>query len=131
MVLKLLDKETLSQADLQEIFASVDKRPARTIVTARKPPQGRPPVLTAAELALLGPNDVAALTGNGNGTRSRGNGSRTNGARSTGTRSNGTRATGSRSSASTRGRANQTAKSAETPTPRKRTSRRQAPGTST
>jgi cell division protease FtsH len=120
MVLKLLDKETLSKSDLQEIFASVDKRPARTIVTARKPPQGRQPVLTPAELALLGPKDIAELTGNGNGTRSR-NGSRTNGSRATGTRS----------SASTRGRANRTAKSAESPTPRKRTSRRQAPGTST
>jgi cell division protease FtsH len=122
MVLKLLDKETLSKTDLQDIFASVDKRPARTIVTARKPPKGREPVLTPAELALLGPKDVAELTGNGNG-----NGSRTR----NGSRSNGSRATGSRSTASARGRANRTAKSAESATPRKRAPRRQAPGTST
>jgi cell division protease FtsH len=108
MVLKLLDKETLSKADLQEIFASVDKRPARQIVTARKAPKGRPPVLTPAELALMGPSDVADLK-NGNG-----NGSRTNGSRST---------------ASSRSRANRSAKSAEKPTPRKRSTRRQAPGT--
>jgi cell division protease FtsH len=114
MVLKLLDKETLSKADLQEIFASVDKRPARQIVTARKAPKGRPPVLTPAELALMGPNDVADLkNGNGNGSRSRATGSRN----------------GSRSTASSRSRANRTAKSDESGTPRKRTTRRQAPGT--
>jgi cell division protease FtsH len=119
LVLKLLDKETLSKADLEDIFASVDKRPARNIVMARKAPKGRPPVLTPAELALMGPKDVADLTNNG-GT---GNGSRTR----SGSRSNGSRATGSRSTASSRGRANRTAK--DEPTPRKRTSRRQAPGT--
>jgi hypothetical protein len=40
-------------------------------------------VLTAAELALLGPNDVAEL-GNGNGSsRSKANGSKANGTKST------------------------------------------------
>jgi cell division protease FtsH len=118
LVLKLLDKETLSKTDLAEIFASVDKRPLRQIELARKLPKGgtRPPVLTPAELALMGPKDVpelAAGNGNGNGSRSRATGSRN----------------GSRSTASARARANRTAKSAETPTPRKRTTRRQAPGT--
>src|SRR3569623_2143105 len=112
MVLKLLDKEPLSKADLMEIFASVDKRPARQIVTARKAPKGRPPVLTPAALATLGPKAVADLP-HGNGSRSRTNGTRN----------------GSRSTASSRSRANRTAKSDESGTPRKRTSRRQAPGT--
>jgi cell division protease FtsH len=85
MVLKLLDKETLSKSDLSEIFASVSKRPHRVISSTRKPPKDRPPVLTPAELALLGPSDVADLkNGNGNG-----NGTRTNGARSTGSRARG------------------------------------------
>jgi cell division protease FtsH len=109
MVLKLLDKETLSKSDLSEIFKSVDKRPARQIVTARKAPKNRPPVLTPAELALMGPKDVAGLT-NGNGSRAKsGN--------------------GSRSAAGSRSRANRTAKTPEKPTPAKRTNRRQAPGT--
>jgi cell division protease FtsH len=94
-VLKLLDKETLSKADLTEIFASVAKRPSRGFASSRKPPAGKPPVLTPGEIAKLDPKDVAAL-GNGNGSKPRANGSRTN---------------GSRSSASTRSRANQTAKS--------------------
>jgi cell division protease FtsH len=109
LVLKLIDKETLSKSDLAEIFASVDKRPLRQIVMARKPPKNRPPVLTPAELALMGPKDVAGLT-NGNGSRAKsGN--------------------GSRSAAGSRTRANRTAKTPEKPTPAKRTSRRQAPGT--
>jgi cell division protease FtsH len=117
LVLKLLDRETLSKADLAEIFASVDKRPLRQIRTARTAPKGRPPVLTPAELALLGSSDVSKLAGNGNGN---GNGSRS---RATGSRG------GSRSSASSRSRANRTAKSDEPATPRKRSTRRQAPGT--
>jgi cell division protease FtsH len=111
MVLKLLDKETLSKADLQEIFKSVDKRPARKIVTARKAPNGRPPVLTPAELALMGPKDVAGLA-NGNGSRSKSTGRN-----------------GSRSAAGSRSRANRAAKDPESPAPRKRATRRQAPGT--
>ncbi len=114
LVLKLLDKETLGKAELAEIFASVDKRPLRQIALARKAPKGRPPVLTPAELALMGPKDVPELNGgNGNGSRSRATGSRN----------------GSRSAASSRSRANRTAKSDEAPSPRKRTTRRQAPGT--
>ncbi|HVU60302.1 MAG TPA: ATP-dependent zinc metalloprotease FtsH [Mycobacteriales bacterium] len=112
MVLKLLDKETLSKSDLQEIFAAVDKRPARQIVTARKAPNNRKPVLTPAELALMGPKDVAGLT-NGNGSRAKSANGRN----------------GSRSAAGSRSRANRTAKDPEKPTPTKRTTRRQAPGT--
>jgi cell division protease FtsH len=113
MVLKLLDKETLTKADLTDIFSSVKKRPGRSITTARKVPNDRKPVLTAAELALMGPKDVAGLT-NGNGSRAKANG-----------RSNGSRTAG------TRARANRTAKDPDAATPRKQTPsrRRQAPGT--
>jgi cell division protease FtsH len=139
MVLKLLDKETLTKADLSEIFASVGKRPSRDYASSRKPPAGRPPVLTPAEIAKLDPKDLAALghNGNGNGSRSRANGSKSNGTRSNGTgaKSNGgtgAKSNGSRTTASSRSRANQTAKPpAAGRTTRKRTDGRgrQAPGT--
>jgi cell division protease FtsH len=125
MVLKLLDKETLTKADLTEIFASVGKRPSRSYTPARKSPNNRPPVLTAAEIAQLDPKDVRALGSNGNGTKSRANGSRTNGSRTTGSKS-----TSASKSASTRSRANRTAKTSTSGrTARKRTDGRQAPGT--
>jgi cell division protease FtsH len=111
LVLRLLDKETLSKTELADIFASVDKRPVRKIVTARKAPGNRPPVLTPAELALMGPKDVADLT-NGNGSRSKSANGRS----------------GARSGAGSRSRANRVAKDPQ-PTPRKRATRRQAPGT--
>jgi cell division protease FtsH len=112
MVLKLLDKETLTKADLTDIFSSVKKRPGRMITTARKVPNNRKPVLTASELALMGPKDVAGLT-NGNGSRAKSANGRN----------------GSGSTAGSRSRANRTAKDPEAPTPRKRATRRQAPGT--
>jgi cell division protease FtsH len=106
MVLKLLEKETLTKADLTDIFASVDKRPSRKIDSRRKPPNGRPPVLTPAEIAELG-TQGASLS-----------------------KSNGARSNGSRTPASSRSRANRTAKPASDQPARKRTSRgRQAPGT--
>jgi cell division protease FtsH len=63
MVLKLLDKETLSKDEVAEIFAPIAKRPARQHPTGngRRPLSDKPPVLTPAELALLGPADVAEL----------------------------------------------------------------------
>jgi cell division protease FtsH len=63
MVLKLLDKETLTKDEVSEIFAPIEKRPARQHPTGngRRPLSDRPPVLTPAELALLGPADVAEL----------------------------------------------------------------------
>ena len=67
LVLKLLDKETLTKADLTEIFSSVDKRPFRNFASTRKPPANRPPVLTPGEIAKLGPEEIAAL-GDGNGS---------------------------------------------------------------
>ena len=63
MVLKLLDKETLGKEEVAAIFDAVDKRPPRDHPTAngRRPLSRKPPVLTPAELALMGPADVAEL----------------------------------------------------------------------
>jgi cell division protease FtsH len=63
MVLKLLDKETLNKEEVLEVFAPVVKRPAREHPTGngRRPLSSKPPVLTPAELALMGPADVAEL----------------------------------------------------------------------
>ncbi len=63
MVLKLLDKETLGKEEVAEIFAPVAKRPARPHPTGngRRPLSTRPPVLTPAELAVMGPADLQEL----------------------------------------------------------------------
>jgi cell division protease FtsH len=63
MVLKLLDKETLNKEEVMEIFAPVQKRPPRDHPTGngRRPLSTRPPVLTPAELAVMGPADLAEL----------------------------------------------------------------------
>ena len=63
MVLKLLDKETLGKDEVAEIFTAVAKRPGRTHPTGngRRPLSDKPPVLTPAELAVMGPADVAGL----------------------------------------------------------------------
>jgi cell division protease FtsH len=63
MVLKLLDKETLNKEEVLEIFAPVAKRPSRQHPTGngRRPLSTRPPVLTPAELAVMGPADLAEL----------------------------------------------------------------------
>src|SRR3954452_22974566 len=78
LVLRLLDKETVGKDELAEIFAAVQKRPARVFESSRRrPKKDIPPVLTPNELALLGPDDVRGLpqTANGNGrSRSRANG---------------------------------------------------------
>jgi cell division protease FtsH len=80
LVLRLLDKETVGKEELAEIFAAVQKRPARVFESSRRrPKKDIPPVLTPNELALLGPDDVRGLpqtaNGNGNGRpRSRSNG---------------------------------------------------------
>jgi cell division protease FtsH len=82
LVLRLLDKETVGKDELAEIFAAVEKRPARVFESSRRrPKKDIPPVLTPNELALLGPDDVRGLpqTANGNGN-----------GRSRTTRSNGT-----------------------------------------
>ena len=63
MVLRLLDKETLNKEEVAEVFASVPKRPAREHPTGngRRPLSTIPPVLTPAELAVMGPADLDEL----------------------------------------------------------------------
>jgi cell division protease FtsH len=72
MVLKLLDKETLNKEEVAEIFATVVKRPERIHPTGngKRPPSDKPPVLTPAELATMGPDDLEDLArGRGKGVR--------------------------------------------------------------
>jgi cell division protease FtsH len=54
LVLRLLDKETVSRPEVLEIFASVQKRPVRGSYTGygKRLPSDRPPVLSPKELAL-------------------------------------------------------------------------------
>jgi len=63
LVLRLLDKETLARKEVLEVFASVQKRPARGTYTGygKRLPSDRPPVLSPKELAL------AASSGSGLG----------------------------------------------------------------
>jgi cell division protease FtsH len=63
MVLKLLDKETLSKDEIADVFGPVAKRPPRAHPTGngRRPLSTKPPVLTPAELAVMGPADVQEL----------------------------------------------------------------------
>jgi cell division protease FtsH len=63
MVLRLLDKETLNKDEVADVFASVAKRPARKHPTGngRRPLSTKPPVLTPAELAVMGPSDLEDL----------------------------------------------------------------------
>jgi cell division protease FtsH len=94
LVLKLFDKETVGKDELSEIFASVKKRPARVFESARrKAPKNIPPVLTPAELALLGPADVNGLERRTNGrsrtTRANGAAKKTTARRTTTKRTTG------------------------------------------
>jgi cell division protease FtsH len=63
MVLRLLDKETVGKDEVLEVFAPVSKRPERAVMTGngKRPPSTRPPVLTPAELAVMGPADLEDL----------------------------------------------------------------------
>jgi cell division protease FtsH len=70
LVLRLMDKETLSKDEVLEVFAPVSKRPFQKSYTGygKRVPSDRPPVLTPKELALMGPKDVQDLaSGNGQG----------------------------------------------------------------
>ena len=61
LVLRLLDKETIGKEEIAEIFAAVRVQPPRPIDNGPRMPSDIPPVLTAAELAQLGPDDVAEI----------------------------------------------------------------------
>ncbi len=68
LVLKLMDKETLSRQEVLSIFATVKMRPSRGSYTGygKRLPSDRPPVLTPKELALTAATDVKDLApGNG------------------------------------------------------------------
>ena len=75
LVLKLMDKETLTRDEVFAVFKSVEKRPSRGMYvgSGKRKPSTRPPVLTPNELALLGPDEVKDLVGNG--VNGNGNGS--------------------------------------------------------
>jgi cell division protease FtsH len=64
LVLRLLEKETVSRPEVLEIFATVQKRPVRGSYTGygKRLPSDRPPVLSPKELAL-----AAADPSTGNG----------------------------------------------------------------
>jgi cell division protease FtsH len=66
LVLRLLDKETLSRKEVLEIFAPVQKRPARGTYTGygKRLPSDRPPVLSPKELALAA-SSGSSLGGDG------------------------------------------------------------------
>jgi cell division protease FtsH len=78
MVLQLMEKETLAREQVLEIFAPVVKRPSRGSWRGnggKRRPSDRPPVLTPAEVALLGTNGdgsarrrAASRSRNGNGS---------------------------------------------------------------
>jgi cell division protease FtsH len=63
MVLQLLEKETLTKDQIAEVFSPVVKRPQRQHPTGngKRPLSDRPPVLTPAELADLGPAELDRL----------------------------------------------------------------------
>jgi hypothetical protein len=79
MVLRLLDKETLNKDEVLEIFAPIVKRGPRAVMTAngRRPPSERPPVLTPAELAIMGPEDLEDLARGRKSNGSKSNGTKT------------------------------------------------------
>jgi|HubBroStandDraft_1064217.scaffolds.fasta_scaffold07126_2 cell division protease FtsH len=72
LVLQLLEHETLSRIQVLEIFAAVQKRPARGSYTGngKRMPSDRPPVLTPKELALTAASDGKELPRGGNGQAS-------------------------------------------------------------
>jgi cell division protease FtsH len=58
LVLRLLEKETVSRKEVLELFAPVVKRPARGSYTGygKRLPSDRPPILSPKELALTAPS---------------------------------------------------------------------------
>jgi cell division protease FtsH len=75
LVLRLLEKETLSRKEVVEVFATVQKRPTRGSYTGygKRVPSDRPPVLSPKELALtatssLGDAQVPGTMTNGSAT---------------------------------------------------------------
>jgi cell division protease FtsH len=71
LVLRLLDKETVAKDEVAEVFSTVQKRPSRGTYTGsgKRTPSSRPPVMTKAEIALLGEGDLKAIARSANGGR--------------------------------------------------------------
>jgi cell division protease FtsH len=111
MVLRLLDKETVNKDEVLEIFAPVKKRKQRAVMTAngRRPPSKRPPVLTPAELAIMGPSDLEDLARGRKSHGSKSNGSKSNGSKTPARR----RTTAAPASARSRASVNRTAQPAK------------------
>jgi cell division protease FtsH len=67
LVLRLMDRETLSKDEVLDVFAPVRKRPSRGswTGTGRRRPSERPPVLTPAEVAALAANGATVPAING------------------------------------------------------------------
>jgi len=75
LVLRLMDRETLSKDEVLEVFAPIVKRPTRGSWTGsgRRRPSNRPPVLTPGEVAAI---TASSTNGSGaNGSVVNGNGS--------------------------------------------------------
>ena len=72
LVLKLMDKETLSRKEVLAIFAPVQTRPSRGSYTGygKRLPSDRPPIMTPKELALTAAADVSEHPAAGNGQAS-------------------------------------------------------------
>jgi cell division protease FtsH len=74
LVLRLMEKETISKDEVIELFETVVKRASRGVYKGngtRRVPSNRPPVMTPAELAILNatPAPTTSRTrGNGNGS---------------------------------------------------------------
>ena len=89
LVLQLMEKETLSKDQVVEIMAPVGKRPSRGTWRGNgrnRMPSDRPPVMTPAELALLGTTQGGQTAA---GRRSRGNGTAAGNGTRAGTRGRG------------------------------------------
>jgi cell division protease FtsH len=72
LVLKLMDKETLSRKEVLAIFAPVQTRPSRGSYTGygKRLPSDRPPIMTPKELALTAAAEVNEYPAAGNGQAS-------------------------------------------------------------
>jgi cell division protease FtsH len=69
LVLQLLEHETLNRKQVLEVFASVQRRPARGTYTGygKRLPSDRPPVMSPKELALAASSGLDGLPGPANG----------------------------------------------------------------
>jgi len=69
LVLRLLEKETVARKEVVELFATVQKRPARGTYTGygKRLPSDRPPIMSPKELALAASSGLDVMPGPTNG----------------------------------------------------------------